>query len=72
VNTELKILKKELSLLIRDNGKGFDKREVERKKSLGILGMEERILKLGGNLEITTAPGEGTMVKVVVPRTPPV
>ena len=72
VHTELKILKKDLTLSIRDNGKGFDKHEVERKKTLGILGMEERILKLGGTLEVESAPGQGTTVKVVVPRTPPV
>jgi PAS domain S-box-containing protein len=67
VVSELKINKQQLTLLIRDNGKGFDKREIERKKTLGILGMEERVLKLGGSLELQSEPQKGTLVKVVIP-----
>jgi len=72
VAAELKILKKELSLFIRDNGIGFDKQEVERKKTLGIVGMEERILKLGGSLQVQSEPGKGTVVRVVVPLAAPI
>lgn len=67
VVSELKINKQQLALLIRDNGKGFDKREIERKKTLGILGMEERVLKLGGSLDVQSEPQKGTLVKVVIP-----
>jgi PAS domain S-box-containing protein len=67
VVSELKVNKQQLVLLIRDNGKGFDKRELERKKTLGIMGMEERVLKLGGSLDVQSEPQKGTLVKVVLP-----
>lgn len=67
VVSELKFNKHQLILLIRDNGKGFDKRDIEQKKTLGILGMEERVLKLGGSLDVQSEPRKGTQVKVVIP-----
>ena len=38
---------------------------------LGLAGMRERAELLGGNLELTSAPGRGTTVRLVVPFTPP-
>ncbi|RYY53662.1 MAG: PAS domain S-box protein [Chitinophagaceae bacterium] len=53
-------------LTVRDNGYGFDE-EKTRKKTLGLLGMKERSTVMGGDYSITSAPGEGTTVKVSVP-----
>lgn len=55
-------------LTIRDNGKGIGPWEAEDARSLGILGMQERSLLVGGTFEITGAPGGGTTIVVTIPR----
>lgn len=54
-------------LSIKDDGKGFDKEKAANKKTLGILGMEERSFMMGGSYQINSKPGEGTLVIVSVP-----
>jgi len=44
---------------IIDDGKGF---QPERTRGMGILGMEERVRQLGGELAIRSTPGKGTAV----------
>lgn len=53
-----------LTLSIADNGVGFDKNKIADKKTLGILGMHERIAMIGGGYEIKSQPSEGTEVIV--------
>jgi len=58
-----------LLLEVRDNGKGIGEGQLSNgTKSLGILGMRERVLLLGGTLTISGAPGAGTTVSVLIPR----
>jgi len=59
-----------VALEIRDNGVGFDPKILQNPKhdhGLGLLGMQERATLLGGQLEIKTAPGEGTLIRIVIP-----
>ncbi len=56
-----------LIMSIADNGKGFDKQKVAEKKTLGILGMKERIAMIGGEYEIKSELGKGTEVLVQIP-----
>ncbi|RYF84880.1 MAG: sensor histidine kinase, partial [Chitinophagaceae bacterium] len=56
----------DLILTINDNGKGFDA-ENTKKKTLGLLGMKERTLMIGGEYKIKGTPGIGTVVEVTVP-----
>jgi len=59
-----------LSLLIRDDGVGFDPAATRGEASgLGLHGMGERVALLGGSLEIDSAPGKGTTVRASVPVT---
>ena len=58
---------KQLILTIKDNGVGFDKEKIAAKKTLGILGMKERTMMMGGIYEIISVPGKGTTVTVNVP-----
>lgn len=51
---------------VRDNGKGFDPRQ-PRKTSLGLIGMQERVLMAGGDIDIDSEPGRGTVLVVRVP-----
>ena len=41
--------------------------ELEKGGGLGVIGMRERANEVGGRLEIETAPGAGTLVRVRVP-----
>ena len=64
----------DLTLEVHDNGQGFDDKQLSGQRSLGILGMQERALILGGEFTITSAPGKGTTVRVRIPearRKPP-
>lgn len=54
-------------IVINDNGKGFEKLIDDGKKHFGIFCMEERIKLLGGKIEISSVPNEGTTVLVDVP-----
>jgi PAS domain S-box-containing protein len=55
-------------LEVRDNGIGFTPPQVSAGSSLGILGMKERALLLGGKLTMTGAPGAGTTVRASIPQ----
>ncbi|HSB73069.1 MAG TPA: sensor histidine kinase [Candidatus Methylomirabilis sp.] len=56
-----------LLLSVEDNGKGITDREIAHRKSLGLMGMRERAILLGGELTILGRPGEGTTVTVRMP-----
>jgi signal transduction histidine kinase len=66
VTARLEVTKDKICLSIRDNGKGFDTTRAET-KTLGLLGMRERAIMLGGELEIKSEPGKGTVVFITVP-----
>lgn len=51
---------------VRDNGKGFCG-NAPKKKSFGLLGMRERAAVLGGRIDITSAPQQGTVVSMRIP-----
>lgn len=53
-------------LQVRDDGCGFDP-VATRKRSFGLAGMKERMLMLGGKIDIASAPGKGTTIKVELP-----
>ena len=54
-------------LEITDDGKGFDTQKTEGRKTLGLLGMKERVLMMNGDLNIISKPGKGTRVVITVP-----
>jgi PAS domain S-box-containing protein len=54
-------------LEIADNGKGITNEELKNLDSIGILGMRERLQRLGGRLEIHGVPGSGTTVRATMP-----
>jgi PAS domain S-box-containing protein len=63
--------KDNILLKIEDNGKGFEVRQIGDKKTLGLLGMRERTLMMGGEFRIESDPGKGTTLFVTVPLTKP-
>jgi len=56
----------DLELAVADNGRGFDPARTDGTR-YGIRGMRERADQIGGRLEITSEPGDGTRVVVRVP-----
>ncbi len=56
-----------LVLKVRDDGKGFDRKIAEGKRTLGILGMKERAEMMGGRFTVESSAGKGTAVTVIVP-----
>lgn len=54
-------------LTINDNGRGITNEEIEKSTSLGILGMKERVLLLGGIWDIKGSKENGTTVEIKVP-----
>lgn len=55
-----------MSVTVRDDGKGFDLKQASG-RGLGLIGMEERIKKLGGTLSIASKQNGGTVLKVELP-----
>jgi len=60
---------RKLYLRIRDNGHGFEQKDVFSSLGghFGLIGMRERAERLGGQLRLDSHPGEGTEVEVMVP-----
>ena len=56
-----------LTLEIRDDGTGFDPTAAAPRGHFGVLGIRERVNKLHATLNIESAPGAGTTIRVVVP-----
>lgn len=56
-----------LQLSIHDDGCGFDPQGPSRVGHFGLLGMRERALRLGAELEIRSRPGQGTTIAVQLP-----
>jgi PAS domain S-box-containing protein len=52
---------------VRDNGIGIMEGKIFDPKSLGLIGIRERVLLLGGEAMISGSPGEGTSVRVILP-----
>jgi signal transduction histidine kinase len=60
----------QVTLIIQDNGRGIQPAEMNNPRSLGLLGMRERALSVGGMLTIQGNSQDGTCVTVSVPRRP--
>jgi signal transduction histidine kinase len=71
VNIHLHYDEKNVRISVFDNGIGFDRDEVQKRRSnrpsLGLAGMEERAALLGGTVTVQSRPGYGTEVEAVIP-----
>ena len=59
-----------IELEIKDNGKSFrvdDATSANRKKRLGLLGIQERVRLINGEFQVQSTPGKGTKLKVWIP-----
>ena len=71
VYVELQHNENEVNLVIRDDGVGFDvdnaKERATRGASLGVLGMQERVHLINGEIKIGSVPHHGTEIEVRIP-----
>jgi signal transduction histidine kinase/ligand-binding sensor domain-containing protein len=56
-------------LMVEDNGTGFDPRDSVKAGGFGLSGLSERVRIMGGNCEIVSKPGSGTVVRIEIPST---
>jgi PAS domain S-box-containing protein len=67
VEARLERVASDLLFQVRDNGKGFDAEEIKTRKSLGLVGMQERALLLNGELKVDGVRGAGTTLTMRIP-----
>ena len=72
VEAHLERAKDRIIFQVFDNGSGFDPAEAKQRKSLGLVGMQERALLLNGDLKIEGLPGAGTTLTLTIPLFPSV
>lgn len=58
---------KDITIRVSDDGRGFDP---NRTRGLGILGMEERVNRLGGKFTVESKPGHGVVITAELPCPP--
>jgi two-component system, NarL family, sensor histidine kinase LiaS len=58
----------QVAVTVTDDGGGFDPELAEQRHGLGLGLMRERVAELGGTLELDSTPGNGTSVRVLLPR----
>ena len=63
---EIKAAKSPTEILIKDDGLGFDLKQ--RSTGQGLRNLQYRMETIGGKLELITAPGKGTEVKLLLPN----
>ncbi|MGD6804748.1 sensor histidine kinase [Rossellomorea aquimaris] len=68
IKVKLEISKSKVTVIIKDNGKGFNAKE-KKSGSFGIMGMRERVELLEGEMSIDSKAGSGTVILVQVPLT---
>jgi len=57
----------ELNISYSDNGKGFDVKEMLRKKSMGLQNIRSRVKFLDGLMRIDASPGNGSFYRICIP-----
>jgi signal transduction histidine kinase len=69
IRISTKLTPTDITLIVQDNGKGFNKQEIDKKSttSSGLLNMEERIKMLKGKIDILSEPGKGTKSVFTIP-----
>lgn len=58
----------QFKLRIQDDGRGALQPQFEATNAYGVMGMRERVRQLHGSLDITSQPGAGCLVEVLIPQ----
>ncbi len=70
---DLSFAEREATLVIRDNGQGFDPAQHRQTEpgyngGYGLRGVQERLELVGGDLQVESAPGQGTILRAMIPQ----
>jgi len=68
VTIKLRQSKQSTTMTIQDNGIGMHPGKAESAKSLGLIGMRERIRQFGGKIDILSEKGQGTKLTIFIPE----
>jgi signal transduction histidine kinase len=72
VNVWAKFTKEQITLTVKDNGRGFEMPEAmtdfASSGSFGMMGLQERVQLFRGNVTVESQPNKGTTVRIVMPR----
>jgi two-component system sensor histidine kinase DegS len=66
IEVKVEWLKNHVTLIVKDNGSGFDQ-SIVKNQSFGLLGMKERIELVDGEFFINSSPGNGTVLMFQIP-----
>jgi signal transduction histidine kinase len=58
----------QLAVSVKDDGRGAESAAGQRAPGMGVLGMQERAVILGGRLEVESTTGGGTTVRAIIPK----
>jgi len=67
---KIELLRNKINVHVKDDGVGFDLEKVmsdKDREGYGLIGMRERVQLLNGEINIVTAPGQGTSINLSVP-----
>ena len=67
VRIGMKSLGNVLTISITDNGRGITRQQINDPRSFGIVGMKERVHRIGGQFNIYSSPGRGTRIEISTP-----
>ena len=70
VTIDINFADEKIEMEVSDDGEGFDVESVLERGGIGLTNMQERAVKLGGNLQVFSTPGKGTNIKFNVQRQP--
>ena len=70
VSIDLWATSERILLEVSDDGQGFELEKANKTVGHGLANMQTRVQNVGGDLDITSAPGEGTSILAWVPRQP--
>lgn len=61
----------DVAVSITDDGAGFDPSRAGERHGMGLQLMRDRVAELGGTFRLDSTPGEGTTVRILLPRRSP-
>lgn len=71
LHLELTFMPDAIALRIQDDGQGFDLQLARNQGGFGLLGMQQRCDRLGGQFTLRSQPGQGTCILIQTPLTSP-
>jgi len=67
VTVTVRVSRSSMTLIVSDDGSGIPPARAASRDSLGLIGMRERALGLGGTVDVRSAAKRGTVVTLTIP-----